>query len=96
MKLAGILRLAFCPKTIPEGLIKNRLEFPPVTCNTNLAGDQYIYISTPSITNVNFKIIENGGNTIAGIVNNTNPYVYAIGAGDNTPLFTPKTSPYRF
>lgn len=65
---------------------------PPVTCNTNLAGDQYIYISTPSITNVNFKIIENGGNTIAGIVNNANPYVYAIGSGDNTRLFTPKTS----
>ena len=65
---------------------------PPLTCNNNLAGDQYIYISTPSITDVNFKIIENGGAAISGVVNNATPYVYAIGAGDNTQLFTPKTN----
>ncbi|MFV5685569.1 T9SS type B sorting domain-containing protein [Flavobacterium sp. GB2R13] len=65
---------------------------PPLTCGTNLAGDHYIYISTPSSTNVNFKIMPNGGSIITGVVNNNNPYIYAIGQGDNTQLFTPKTT----
>ena len=65
---------------------------PPLTAQTNLAEDQYIYISTPSVTNVNFKIIEIGGNVITGVASNSNPYVYYIGNGDNTQLITPKTS----
>ncbi|WKL44653.1 T9SS type B sorting domain-containing protein [Flavobacterium sp. ZE23DGlu08] len=65
---------------------------PPLTCSTNLAGDHYLYISTPSTTDVNFKIIENGGNIITGVVKNTTPYIYSIGQGQNTQLFTPKTS----
>lgn len=65
---------------------------PPLTCGTNLAGDHYIYISTPSSKDVNFKIMENGGSTITGVVNNNNPYIYSIGQGDNTQLFTPKTT----
>ena len=65
---------------------------PPLTSQTNLAEDQYLYISTPSTTVVNFKITEIGGNSIIGIVSNTTPYVYRIGNGDNTQLITPKTS----
>ncbi|MFV8393081.1 T9SS type B sorting domain-containing protein [Flavobacterium sp. LB2P6] len=65
---------------------------PPLTCATNLAGDQYLYISTPSTTDVNFKIIANGGSVITGVVNNTTPDIYSIGQGENTQLFTPKTS----
>ncbi|MES2576748.1 MAG: IgGFc-binding protein, partial [Bacteroidota bacterium] len=65
---------------------------PPLTCSTNLAGDHYLYISTPSTTDVNFKIIENGGSIITGVVKNTTPYIYSIGQGQNTQLFTPKTS----
>ncbi|MDD2673382.1 MAG: T9SS type B sorting domain-containing protein [Flavobacterium sp.] len=65
---------------------------PPLTCSNNLAGDQYLYISTPSTNNVNFKIIASGGNTITGVVTNTNPYIYFIGQGQNTQLFTPKTN----
>jgi hypothetical protein len=65
---------------------------PPLTCATNLAGDQYLYISTPSTTNVNFKIIATGGNIITGTVTNTNPYIYSVGQGENTQLFTPKNS----
>ncbi|RKS13741.1 T9SS type B sorting domain-containing protein [Flavobacterium sp. 120] len=65
---------------------------PPLTCSINLAGDHYLYISTPSTTDVNFKIIENGGNIITGVVKNTTPYIYSIGQGQNTQLFTPKTS----
>ncbi|SEA46013.1 gliding motility-associated C-terminal domain-containing protein [Flavobacterium gillisiae] len=65
---------------------------PPITAQNNLVGDHYLYISTPSTTNVNFKIIENGGAVISGIVNNTTPFVYYIGQGNNSQLFTPKTT----
>ncbi len=65
---------------------------PPLTAQNNLAEDQYIYISTPSTNSVNFKIIENGGNVIPGIVNKNSPYVYSIGSGNSSQLFTPKTS----
>ncbi|MFI0490234.1 T9SS type B sorting domain-containing protein [Flavobacterium sp.] len=65
---------------------------PPLTSQTNLAEDQFLYISTPSTANVNFTITEIGGKTITGIVSNTAPYIYSIGNGDNTQLFTPKTS----
>ena len=65
---------------------------PPLTCATNLAGDQYLYISTPSTSDVNFKITVNGGSIITGVVNNTTPYIYSIGQGQDTQLFTPKTN----
>ncbi|GIZ09844.1 T9SS type B sorting domain-containing protein [Flavobacterium sp. UMI-01] len=65
---------------------------PPITCNNNLAFDHYFYISTPSTTNVNIKIIEIGGNTITGVVSNTNPYVHSIGTGSATRLMTPKNT----
>nr|WP_315156667.1 T9SS type B sorting domain-containing protein [uncultured Flavobacterium sp.] len=62
---------------------------PPLVAATGLAEDHYLYISTPSLVNVNFKIIANGGNIIYGTVNSTNPYLHSIGTGDNTQLFTP-------
>ncbi|MFV8369263.1 T9SS type B sorting domain-containing protein [Flavobacterium sp. LB2R40] len=65
---------------------------PPLTCATNLAGDHYLYISTPSTTDVNFKIIANGGSIITGVVKNTTPYIYSIGQGQNTQLITPKNT----
>lgn len=65
---------------------------PPLTSQTNLAEDQYLYISTPSTAPVNFKIIEIGGKTITDKVSNAKPYVYRIGNGTDTQLFTPKTS----
>ena len=64
---------------------------PPLISATGLVEDQYLYISTPSLINVNFKIIANGGNVIYGTVNSTTPYMYYIGTGDNTQLFTPTT-----
>ncbi|VXC08763.1 conserved exported hypothetical protein [Flavobacterium sp. 9R] len=64
---------------------------PPITAQSGVVEDHYIYISTPNTTNVPFKIIENGGNVISGVVNNLNPYRYFIGTGDFTQLFTPKT-----
>lgn len=65
---------------------------PPLTASSNsIVNDHYLYISTPNINNVNFKIIENGGNVIIGVVSKNTPYVYSIGSGTNTQLFTPKT-----
>ncbi|MFH6999867.1 T9SS type B sorting domain-containing protein [Flavobacterium sp. FlaQc-57] len=65
---------------------------PPLTCSTVLpAEDQYLYISTPSLANVNFKIIANGGSVISGTVNSNSPYRYYIGTGANTQLFTNST-----
>jgi gliding motility-associated-like protein len=65
---------------------------PPLTCSTNLAGDHYLYISTPSASDVNFKIMANGGSIITGVVKKDSPYIYFIGQGQNTRLFTPKAS----
>jgi gliding motility-associated-like protein len=68
---------------------------PPLTTNSN-AGvtpqDHYIYISTPSISNINFKIIQIGGTTITGTVSKSTPYIYSIGSGENTQLFVPSSS----
>ncbi|MGO4904366.1 T9SS type B sorting domain-containing protein [Flavobacterium sp. W20_MBD1_R3] len=65
---------------------------PPLTCSTNLAGDQYLYISTPSNINVNFKIIANGIPIVIDAVKNDTPFIYNIGQGQDTQLFTPKNS----
>jgi gliding motility-associated-like protein len=65
---------------------------PPLTAQDNLVGDHYIYISTPSTSNVNFKIIENGGTIISGALNKNLPYTHSIGTGNYSQLFTPKTN----
>ena len=66
---------------------------PPLTSGTSgvTPGDHYLYISTPSISNVTLKVIEIGGNIITRTVNNANPIEYLIGSGNDTQLFTPKT-----
>jgi len=65
---------------------------PPIVSASGLAEDHYLYISTPSLTNVNFKIIANGGAVINGTVNSTTPYSYYVGTGSDTQLFTPVTN----
>ncbi|OAZ04386.1 T9SS type B sorting domain-containing protein [Flavobacterium succinicans] len=65
---------------------------PPITAQSGIVEDHYIYISTPNTKNVPFKIIENGGNVITGVVNNVTPFRYFIGTGDFTQLFTPKNT----
>ena len=47
---------------------------------------QFMYISCPSITPINFKIKEIGGTIITGTVARDVPYVYSIGAGNNTQM----------
>ncbi len=67
---------------------------PPLSGSDNAsssAEDQYLYISTPSTTPVNFTIKQLGGTNVTGVVSKSNPYVYNIGYGANTQLMTPKS-----
>lgn len=52
---------------------------------------QFLYISSPSITPVRFKIIELGGNVINGTVTRDTPYIHNIGFGQNTQLMISRT-----
>ncbi|WP_187269301.1 T9SS type B sorting domain-containing protein [Algibacter pacificus] len=69
---------------------------PPLTsADSNSANpeDQYIYISTPSVTNVAYTIMPVGQPTtayITGVVSNTSPRVVSIGSG-NENLFIPSS-----
>lgn len=67
---------------------------PPIAVQTSgvTPGDHYLYVSTPSTNVVNLKIIEIGGNIITGTVSNASPFIYYIGQGINTQIFTPKTN----
>jgi hypothetical protein len=73
---------------------------PPLTSQTTLVvgkdaplvEDHYLYISTPNTADVTVKIIEIGGSTITKTVRNTTPIRHDIGVGNNTQLFTPKTT----
>ncbi|MCF6132593.1 T9SS type B sorting domain-containing protein [Flavobacterium wongokense] len=60
---------------------------PPLSGSGSVTSeDQFIYISTPNTTPVNFRIIELGGNTITGTVTRNIPYVYNVGFGNDTQL----------
>ena len=60
---------------------------PPLSGSSSVTPEeQYLYISTPNINPVNFRIIELGGNTITGTVSRDVPYVYDIGFGSSTQL----------
>ncbi|WP_396192207.1 T9SS type B sorting domain-containing protein [Flavobacterium sp.] len=60
---------------------------PPVGGSENVpAEEQYLYVSTPSITPVNFIIKQLGGTTISGVVSRDVPYVYNIGFGTFTQI----------
>ena len=60
---------------------------PPLSGSNEIAAEeQFMYISTPSITPINFKIFQLGGTTILGTVSRDIPYVLDIGFGLNTQL----------
>ena len=57
---------------------------PPVSAaNSVPAGPQYIYISTPSVTPINFTLTEIGGSVITGTVSRDVPYVFDVSTGSN-------------
>lgn len=60
---------------------------PPLVGSNNVtAEEQFIYISTPSLTPINFRIINIGGSIVNGTVSRDVPYVHNIGTGNNTRL----------
>ena len=60
---------------------------PPLSSSEQvIPSEQYLYISTPSLTDVNFRIIRIGSSDVTGTVSRDTPYVYLVGNGDNTQL----------
>jgi len=60
---------------------------PPLSGSSNvIAEEQYLYISTPSLTPINFKIIQLGSNNVIGTVSRDTPYSFYLGNGINTRL----------
>lgn len=60
---------------------------PPVVASFGVpVGEQYIYISTPSLTPVNFSINEIGGVSVKGIVSRDAPYIFDINAHNANQL----------
>lgn len=65
---------------------------PPLAGSQNQpAQGQFMYISSPSLTPVNFTITAIGGGTINGTVSRDTPFVYNIGFGINTQLHVQRT-----
>lgn len=61
---------------------------PPLSnSNSIVIGNQYIYISTPSITPINALVKEIGGNTIIATVSRDQPFVYDTNGGTFGQLF---------
>ncbi|WP_188362623.1 T9SS type B sorting domain-containing protein [Flavobacterium orientale] len=54
------------------------------------AQNQFLYISCPNLTPVNFTITVLGGNTINGTVSRDNPYILSIGFGTDSQLHVSK------
>jgi gliding motility-associated-like protein len=64
---------------------------PPLTnSDSQEPQGQYLYISSPSLTAINFKIFNLGGPTLTGTVSRDNPYALNIGAGFDTQLLISK------
>lgn len=63
---------------------------PPLSNSNSIpAEEQYLYISTPSLVDVNFRIINIGGEVIHAVVSRDSPYVYYTGIGSSTQLMIP-------
>jgi gliding motility-associated-like protein len=60
---------------------------PPLSSSSDVVPeDQYLYISTPSLTPVNFRIINLGGGIEEGTVSRDEPYISDVGFGEDTQL----------
>ena len=66
---------------------------PPLSGSSSVpAQEQYLYISTPSLTPVKVKIIAIGVGITNATVSQNSPYVYSIGSGTDTQLLTSSIS----
>jgi gliding motility-associated-like protein len=60
---------------------------PPLSgADSQAVQEQFLYISTPSVTPVNFKINQLGGAIISGTVSQSNPYIFNAGYGTDSQL----------
>lgn len=60
---------------------------PPLSGSSSVTSeDQFLYISTPNVNPINFRIIELGGNVITGTVSRSTPYIHNVGFGNDTQL----------
>ncbi len=60
---------------------------PPLSASADVGPqNQYLYISTPSLTPVSFRIISLGGGVEEGTVSRDTPYISLIGFGSDTQL----------
>lgn len=65
---------------------------PPVVASSGVpVGEQYIYISTPSITPVSFSINEIGGSITTGTVSRDIPYIFNINTHNANQLVLDQT-----
>ncbi len=67
---------------------------PPLSGTNDVSGsaqEQFLYISTPTVTPVNFRIIQLGGTTITATVSKSSPYVFNAGFGVSTQLMVQKS-----
>ena len=60
----------------------SKTHYIPPLSNATAVGSQYIYISSPSLTPIDFQIKEIGGATISGTVSRNAPFVYDIAANN--------------
>lgn len=93
-KVSFLVIFLFCLASFAQ-LSKTHF-IPPLTyadSDNAVPQDQYIYLSTPSVTDVAYTIIPVGQPTstyISGVVSNSSPVVIFIGNGDSQ-LFMPPT-----
>ena len=67
---------------------------PPLSGTNDVSGsaqEQYLYISTPNVNPVNFRIIQLGGVIINATVSKSIPYVFNAGFGVDTQLMVQKS-----
>jgi gliding motility-associated-like protein len=85
--------LIFVFSTISFAQFSKTHYLPPLAGTANTGGqseEQYIYISTPSITPINYKIIRLGSTPIVGVVSRDLPVEY--NANGETQYFVPETN----
>ena len=86
MKLFCLLIVLFISLNCQSQFSKTHYIPPLSGASSVISEDQFLYISTPNINPVNFRIIELGGNIITGTVSRDVPYVYNVGFGNDTQL----------
>ncbi|WP_309642528.1 T9SS type B sorting domain-containing protein [Flavobacterium sp.] len=73
----------------------SKIHYIPPFSGTNdpsgSAQEQYLYISTPSVNPINFRIIQLGSTIITATVSKSAPYVFNCGYGTSTQLMVQKS-----